>query len=229
MKALYTIRDVIGDSVYEYFTGGTGFSVKEILLILAVASIIGTYIFWIYKNFTKSAFYSRDLNITMGAMCLVVAAIMVAMQSNLLVSLGMVGALSIVRFRTAVKNPLDLLYLFWAISEGIIIGVELYVLGIMLCVLMTFVIWILRIVPNAKAPSILIVRVDAEFDSEEIQKIIKSHASYCHLSSTSIRNGERENIYEIKVSDEMKLTKELQEIDKIKVINYLEHDGEIRG
>lgn len=229
MNDLQSIKDLIGDSVYEYFVGGTGFSVKEILLILVMASFVGAYIFFVYKNFTKVAFYSRDLNVTMGVMCIIVAAIMIAMQSNLLVSLGMVGALSIVRFRTAIKNPLDLLYLFWSISEGIIIGVELYVLGIILCILVTIIIWLLRIIPITKAPSILILKTDGDVDTDSLAKIIKKYASYCHLSSTTIRNGEREIIYEIRVSDSIVLTNELQKNNNVKAINYLEHDGEIRG
>lgn len=75
----------------------------------------------------------------------------------MIVSLGMVGALSIVRFRNAVKNPLDLLYLFWAISAGIIVGVGLYILAIVLCIIMTVLLLILDLIPNFKAPDLLVL------------------------------------------------------------------------
>jgi len=117
-----SFKDVIKNSVYESLGGGTNLSARSILLLIAIAALVGLYIFAVYKLSSKSAFYSKDLNVTMAGMPIIVAAIMIAMQSNLLVSLGMVGALSIVRFRNAVKNPIDLLYLFWSISAGIIVG-----------------------------------------------------------------------------------------------------------
>ena len=96
--------------------------------------------------------------LAMAGLPLIVAVIMIAMQSNLLVSLGMVGALSIVRFRNAVKNPIDLLYLFWSISVGIIVGIGLYLLGIVLSILMTLLLLVLNIVPNGKTPELLVLR-----------------------------------------------------------------------
>ena len=105
-----SVKDVIKRSVYESLGGGTNLSALHVVLIIGIACLVGLYIFYVYKLTTKSAFYSKDLNVTMAGLPLIIAAIMIAMQSNLLVSLGMVGALSIVRFRNAVKNPLDLLY-----------------------------------------------------------------------------------------------------------------------
>ena len=128
-----SVKDVIKQSVYESLGGGTNLSVPNIAVILMISCLLGVYLFGIYKTTSKAAFYSKDLNITIAGMPIIVSAIMIAMQSNLLVSLGMVGALSIVRFRSAVKNPLDLLYLFWSISAGIIAGVGLTVLAILLC------------------------------------------------------------------------------------------------
>ena len=107
-----SIKDVIKDSIYKLFAGGTELNSRTIILMFVVAAMIGLYIFFVYKNQSKAAFYSKDLNVTIAGLPIIVCAIMIAMQSNLIVSLGMVGALSIVRFRTAVKNPLDLLYFF---------------------------------------------------------------------------------------------------------------------
>ena len=160
-----SFKDIIKNSVYESFGGGTNLSAWNVTLILAIACLIGIYIFMVYKLTSKSAFYSKDLNVTMAGLPLIIAAIMVAMQSNLLVSLGMVGALSIVRFRNAVKNPLDLLYLFWSVSAGIIVGVGLYVLAFVMCIVMTILLLVLDMVPNAKASDLLVLRgaAQAEF------------------------------------------------------------------
>ena len=133
----------------------------------------------VYKLSSKSAFYSRDLNVTLAGMPIIVAAIMIAMQSNLLVSLGMVGALSIVRFRNAVKNPMDLLYLFWSISAGIIAGVGLYLLSFVLCIVLTILLLVLDMVPNAKVPDLLVLRaVAVEIDYDELEKLLKENCKY---------------------------------------------------
>ena len=173
-----SIKDVIKNSVYESLGGGTNLSVKGILLLLVIAALVGLYIFAVYKFSSKSAFYSKDLNVTLAGMPIIVAAIMIAMQSNLLVSLGMVGALSIVRFRNAVKNPMDLLYLFWSISAGIIVGVGLYMLSFVLCIVMTVLLLALDLVPNAKAPDLLVLRaVATDIDYEDLEKLLKLQVS----------------------------------------------------
>ena len=136
--------------------------------ILFFSCLVGMYIYFIYKLFTKSAFYSKDFNITIAGV-----AIIIAMQSSLVVALGMVGALSIVRFRTAIKNLLDLLYLFWAISAGIICGVSLYALAAALCIIMTVLIFVLNRLPNSKAPTLAIIRMDKECQIDNVTSILK--------------------------------------------------------
>lgn len=217
------------DSIVEGFSGGTGMSVREVVLILLVACVMGAYIYLVYKSLSKAAFYSRDLNVSMAGMTIVVAAIMVAMQSNLIVSLGMVGALSIVRFRTAVKNPLDLLYLFWSISAGIICGVGMYTLALVLCVIMTAAIWIGGKVPVARAPYVLVVRTAGGADDEAIAEAIREHSSYAHLSSSLMRGDTVECIYEVRTKSKRGLVAAVAALGGVDSVSCLEHDGEIRG
>ena len=221
--------DIIKNEVYEKLAGGSGWSAAETIMILLVACLVAAYIFAIYKLTSRESFYSRDLNVTMAGMVIVVAAIMIAMQSSLIVSLGMVGALSIVRFRSAVKNPMDLLYLFWAVSAGIICGVRLYVLAIILCVVMTIMLLILQSVPVSKANELLILRSsDDSLDWKEIKKLLNRYCKYCKEKSCNIQNGETERIYEIKLSTQEDLLDELRRIKAIHTVNLLSHDGEYR-
>lgn len=225
-------KDVIKNKVYESFAGGTGITSWEVIFILIMACIAGIYIFLIYKNNSKAAFYSKDLNITMAGMVVVISAIMVAMQSNLIVSLGMVGALSIVRFRNAVKNPLDLLYVFWSVSVGIIIGVRLVFLAIVLCAVMTVLLLILEMIPGTKSPALLIICTDDRGMEEcwnEINGLLGQYAKYYKEKSRNIRKEETEAIIEIKCSKKDELLAELKKIDAIERISYLQHDGEYRG
>ena len=224
-----SIKDVIKNSVYESLGGGTNMSVSNILLIIVIACLVGIYIFAVYKLTSKSAFYSKDLNVTMAGLPLIVAAIMVAMQSNLLVSLGMVGALSIVRFRNAIKNPLDLLYLFWSISAGIITGVGLYVLAFILCIVMTILLLVLDMVPNAKAPDLLVLRGAADgMDYEKLDDMLKAYSKYHKEKSRTIKNGEVELIIEIRLPKKEELLQKLTGAGKFTQINFISHDGESR-
>lgn len=224
-----TTTDIIKKGVLENLTKGAGWSTAEICMILLSACVAACYIFAVYKLTSKAAFYSRDLNVTIAGMVIIVAAIMIAMQSSLVVSLGMVGALSIVRFRNAVKNPLDLLYLFWAVSTGIICGVGLYVLTIVLCVVMTVMLLILQAVPTSKADALLILRSTNESpDLKEINELLNKHCKYYKEKSCSIQNGETELIYEIRLSMQEELLNELKKIKSIHTINFLSHDGEYR-
>lgn len=220
-------KDVIKSGIYENFTGGN-LSVSSAILILVFAAVIGIYIYAIYKQNAKSAYYSGDLNITLAGMPIIIAAIMVAMQSNLIVSLGMVGALSIVRFRNAVKNPLDLLYLFWSISAGIICGVGLELLAALLCVIMTVLIPLLQMLPSAKGASVLIIRTKADVDWEAVNEVIEECCKQMKEKSSCYRSGESEVIYELKGVNKELLLKELKAYKELTWIQLLESDDEYR-
>ena len=114
-----SFSDVIKKSVLEGFTQ-SDIGTVTIVVTLGVTGLIALYIFAFYRLASRSAFYNRDFNKTLALMPIVTAGIVLAMQSSIVISLGMVGALSIVRFRNAVKDSMDLLYLFWSIGVGII-------------------------------------------------------------------------------------------------------------
>ena len=224
-----SIKDVIKNSVYEALGGGTNLSAGAILLVLAMACLVGIYIFIVYKLSSKSAFYSKDLNVTMAGLPIIVASIMIAMQSNLLVSLGMVGALSIVRFRNAVKNPIDLLYLFWSISAGIIVGVGLYVLAIVLCIITTFAMFLLYAIPNAKAPDLLILRGhNKQIDYIKVYNIMKEKCKYYKEKARCIKGDEVELIIEFHSKRKEELLSAFNDMNQFTQVNCISHDGECR-
>ena len=102
-------KDVIKKSVLESFAG-SDISLTKVIILLGVCFLISVYIFMVYKFVTKNTFYNGNFNVSMSIISVVVAGIILAMQSSIVISLGMVGALSIVRFRTAIKEPMDLLF-----------------------------------------------------------------------------------------------------------------------
>ena len=214
--------------VLSSFSGGSDMNVWRILFLLALSGVIGLYIFLIYKNQSKSAFYSKDLNITMAGLPIVVCGILIAMQSSLVVSLGMVGALSIVRFRNAVKNPLDLLYLFWSISAGIMCGVGLVALALLLCVIMTILVVLLQKVPNAKASSVVVLRTSKETDWDAVRGLLNQYGKNVKQKSRCVQAGQTEVIFELFTKEEDKLIAELEKLETVDQISFLSHDGEYR-
>ena len=223
-----SVKDVIKNSVYESLGGGTTMTAQTVILILMVSCLAGVYLYFVYKLSAKTAFYSKDMNITIAGMPVIVAAIMIAMQSNLLVSLGMVGALSIVRFRSAVKNPLDLLYLFWAISAGIITGVGLYVLALVFSIIMTILLFSMDKIPNTKAPELLVLRGIEEFDYDALFDAISSYCRYYKEKARSTRNNETEIIIEIHTKEKEQLLQKLNHMNFLTQVNCISHDGECR-
>ena len=220
--------DVIKKSVIESFAGGSDLGAGRIIFLLLASAAIGLYLFAVYKSQAKSAFYSKDLNMTIAGLPVIVCGILIAMQSNLVVSLGMVGALSIVRFRSAVKNPLDLLYFFWSISAGIICGVGLVVLALVLCAAMTGLILLLQVIPNAKAPSVLVLRSGKDVDWSAVKELLGKYGKNVKEKSRSRQGGETEVIYELFTREEDRMIAELEKTETIEQIHFLAHDGEYR-
>lgn len=227
---MLSIKDVIKDSISKpIFDSVAEITMMDILSALALSAVIGILIYLIYKSSSKTAFYSKDTAVTIAAISVVVSGIILAMQANLIVSLGMVGALSIVRFRTAVKNPLDLLYLFWSISEGIICGVGLKKLALLIFAVMACLVIFLQLIPGTTAPSILVLRSDERIsDTSFIETILKKNASRIKLKSRSLEGGSSEFIYELKIKDRDSLINDLNEPGIFSGINVLSHDGESR-
>lgn len=120
-----SVSDMIKKSVLNSFSQ---YNVPKMALALLVALLVGIVIYCVYRRFYTGVVYSRSFAVTLVGMCVLTCMVTLAISTNIVISLGMVGALSIVRYRTAVKDPMDLLYLFWAITSGIAAGAGMYLL-----------------------------------------------------------------------------------------------------
>ncbi len=218
----------IRKALEDAFAGGGEMHTGKIVFLLLAAGAIGLYLFLVYRNQSKGAFYSRDLNITLAALPVIVCGILIAMQASLVVSLGMVGALSIVRFRNAVKSPLDLLYVFWAVSAGIMCGVGLVLLALLLCAAVTLLVVFLQFVPGAKTTSVVVLRSGKEVDWNAVKELLQKHGKNVKEKSRSRQAGQTEIIYELFTREEDKLIGELEKLETIEQIHFLSHDGEYR-
>ena len=176
-------QDVFKKSFLEGFTS-MDISAGRIMATFAVTCMLACYVFLIYRLMTRKSFYSKGFNVSLAALSVITAAIILAMQSNLVISLGMVGALSIVRFRTAIKDPMDLVFLFWSISIGIICGAGLFEVALLTCLVVTVLVLILENIPSSRAPMMLVVNLsDADgevqpFPQGKVQKYFRVQYGY---------------------------------------------------
>ena len=220
------VLDLLSDYL---FLGSTGMeiTVKTILFNLAVACLISCFIFLVYRGITRKTFYSLNFNISLVAIAVITCAIMLAIQSNIVLSLGMVGALSIVRFRTAIKDPLDLIFLYWALSTGIVCGAGLAVIAIVLSVIVAAAIFLLQKYPRKKLSMILIVNSTKQDNDRAICDTVKRHAKWYRLKSKNLTPHSLDMIMELEIDEESPLVHELVAMDGITSASILSHDGEI--
>ena len=219
-------KDVFKKSFLEGFTS-MDITTGKIAATLIVTALLALYIFAIYRLVTRKVFYSKNFNISLAVMSLITAAIILAMQSNLVISLGMVGALSIVRFRTAIKDPMDLAFLFWSISIGIICGAGLYEIALVTSVGVTVFILVLDMLPVGKAPMMLVVNSSEMNGEKAVLDVVGKYARYYKVKSRNLSKGRLDLVIELKVKEESALVCEVAALDGMLSASMISHDGEV--
>ena len=222
-----TFQDIFKKTVLESFQTGD-LSTSTIVLTLFMSLVMGGFIYFIYRTNSKSGFYNRGFNKILALLPVITSAIMLAMSSSLTISLGMVGALSIVRFRNAVKDPVDLTYLFWSISVGIVTGAGLFELAIILSIIVAIAVNALDLIPVFSAPSILVVSAEKIEVEVDMMNAMKECAKNVKVRSRSINSKGVEWIFEVKVVDDSSLVSKISSMEAIKSVHLMTHDGEIR-
>ena len=221
-----SFKDMIKTSVLNNMT--SDISLKRMAVVLAISMILGLYVFIIYRIAVNNEFYSKDFNRSLVLMSVVTAAIVLALQSNLVISLGMVGALSIVRYRTAIKNPIDLLFLFWAISIGIICGAGLYILAALLCIVVTIGLFITEKMARPVALGLIVINCDSIDDANIITDLVKPYTSFLRIKNKISYPGNVELVMEYKTKDDAALEKALDSANEVKGFSVMNYDRETR-
>ena len=221
-----TLKDVFKKSFLEGYASGK-VTVTSVIAAVCLAALIGLYIFLVYRVITRKTFYSKNFNVSLVGVSMITAAIIVTIQSSVVVSLGMVGALSIVRFRTAVKDPMDLMFMFWSISTGIICGAGFAEYAIVLALALTIGILILDRLPVAKAPMILVVNC-ADLDAEnKIMEVVKKYAAYSAVKSRNMTVSALDMTIEVRTHEGSELVREVMKVESVSSASLLSHDGEV--
>ena len=221
-----SFKDIIKTSVLNNLASDITF--KRIVVVLAVSMILGLYVFLIYRIAVNNEFYSKDFNRTLVLMAVTTAAIVLALQSNLVISLGMVGALSIVRYRTAIKSPIDLFFMFWSISLGIICGAGLYILAAMLCVVLTVGIFLTEKMASPKSPGLIVINCASLDAAEHVTGLVRPLTKLLRIKNKMVYKDNVELILEYKTDDEKALEAALSADDAVKNFSLMCHDAATR-
>lgn len=181
-------------------SGMDRFGAIEIISNLSLSFFIGLFIFYIYKKTFQGVLYQHSFNVSLVSITMVITLIIMTISGNLILSLGMVGALSIVRFRTPIKDPVDLVFIFWAISVGIANGVGYYNISIIGSILLTLVLLIMTQARQTNdQPYLLIIQIKNNIDDSQLINSIKQSVSKMQLKSKARTESYTEIILEIRL------------------------------
>ncbi len=222
-----SIQDFIKKSILE--SGAfDGASLTNIALGLVTAVLMGAIIYFIYSKFYVGVIYSRSFAITLVGMTVLTAMVTLAISTNIVISLGMVGALSIVRFRTAVKDPLDLLYLFWAITTGITSGAGMYLLVAVTAVVM---IGMIILFYNKQQKGRIYIAVIHYIGDEAGDNVIRAFGKMKYfVKSKTVRKGKTEMAVEVYCKDnDMFFLDRIRDVDGVEDATLIQYNGEYHG
>ncbi|HZK57063.1 MAG TPA: DUF4956 domain-containing protein [Clostridia bacterium] len=184
-----------------FLNKAASFSILDILIALSISFVIGLFIFMVYKKTYTGVMYSSSFGISLIAMDLITTLVILAVSSNLITSLGMVGALSIVRFRTVVKDPLDLVYLFWSITMGIIVGAGLIPLAVMGSVVIGIILFVFVNRKVTDTPYVVVINCDNENAETESMTMLQENTKKHLVKSKNISKNGIELTVEVRLKD----------------------------
>ena len=180
----------------------TSVSILDMVVALALAFCIGLFIFMVYKKTYTGVMYSAGFGVTLVAMTMITTLVILAVTSNVVLSLGMVGALSIVRFRTAIKEPLDIAFLFWSIAVGIVLAAGMIPLAIFGSVVIGIMLLVFVNKKSATHPYILVLQCDGHHTETKAKQFIEQQANKVVVKSKSAQKGMVELNLELRLKND---------------------------
>lgn len=222
-----TFSDIFKSSFLENVTS---VSLLDMALALVLAFGIGMFIFFIYKKTFSGVMYSANFGVTLVALTMITTLVILAVTSNVVLSLGMVGALSIVRFRTAIKEPLDIAYLFWAIAAGIVLAAGLIPLAVFGSVLIGIILLVFANRKSSDNPYIVVVSCRDHTAELRANDFLTSQVKRTAIKSKTVQKGAVELNYEVRLKDGntdfVTALTELEGVDSAVLVSY---NGDYQG
>lgn len=222
-----TFSDIFKSNFLDNVTAVSGL---DMVLGLGLAFALGVFIFFIYKKTYSGVMYSSGFGVTLIALTMITTLVILAVTSNVVLSLGMVGALSIVRFRTAIKEPLDIAFLFWAIAAGIVLAAGLIPLAVFGSIFIGVILLVFANHKDMSNPYIVVLRCDG-YDSEQAATVfLKERTKKCTVKSKSVQKGDTELNMEIRLKDDnTDFINALSDIAGVKSAVLVSYNGDYMG
>ena len=222
-----TFRDIFKSSFLENVTS---ISILDMALALVLAFGLGLFIFLIYKKTYAGVMYSSSFGVTLVALTMITTLVILAVTSNVVLSLGMVGALSIVRFRAAIKEPLDIAFLFWAIAIGIVLAAGMIPLAVFGSVFIGIIILIFANHKDMSNPFIVVLTCDGHESEQKAMKYLMKHTRRCTVKSKTAQRGSVELNLEVRLKNtNTDFVNELSEIDGVRSAVLVSYNGDYMG
>ena len=222
-----TFSDIFKSSFLENVTS---VSILDMALALVLSFALGLFIFLIYKKTFSGVMYSSSFAVTLVALTMITTLVILAVTSNVVLSLGMVGALSIVRFRTAIKEPLDIAFLFWAIAAGIVLAAGMIPLAVIGSVIIGI---ILLVFVNRKShcnPYILVLQCDGHESELAAAAYLEDATERCSVKSKTAQQGLVELNLEVRLLDEdTDFINELARMPGVRSAVLVSYNGDYMG
>ncbi len=219
-----TFQDIFKSSFLENVTS---FSALDMVIALALAFVLGLFIFLVYKKTFNGVMYSAGFGVSLLGMTLITTLIILAVTSNIVLSLGMVGALSIVRFRTAIKEPMDIVFLFWSISAGIVLGAGLIPLAIFGSLFIGVILIIFVNKKSGDSPYILVVNCADGKAEQKVLDTVKASVKKQVIKSKAVSQNGIELTIEVRLkSSETDFVNILGAIDGVSNTVLVSYNGE---
>ncbi|MFC5471364.1 DUF4956 domain-containing protein [Cohnella suwonensis] len=192
-----SFSDILKDSVLDNFT--SDIDISKIIITMLISFFVGLFIYVLYKRIFSGILYSKSFNVSLIGMTLITSMVIIAVNSNLVLSLGMVGALSIVRFRTPIKDPTDLIFLFWAAAAGIVTGAGFYSLAVIGSIIVGLVLFIFVKNTSFETPYLLVVNCDGDESEQAIHKRLGSEVKRFNVKQKTVTSDNIEMTVEVRL------------------------------
>ena len=225
MTVFEIIRKILADGYAPSEYGGTG-----ILVALLASVILSIYIYFCYRITGRRSFYSMSYNLSLLGAGPVTCALILLMHQNAIASIGVVGALSIIRLRGSVKEPMDQVFILWSVACGIFIAAGMWRVGIVMSIIMTGMVIVLDLLPFGRAPLILSVYGHAG-EKTDLQRVcdrtIRQCCDHVKLISTGKIDGKPNLVLRIRTRQRLRLTNELAGLPEVDSVTLVEQGGEV--
>lgn len=198
---------------------------NTIISVLLMVALLAIYEFFVYRYVSHRSFYNKSFNVTVAILPFFVSIIILCLQSNLVITLGTIGALAILRFRTSVKDPVDMLYLLWSVFIGIICGCQLFEAGVLTSIVVTLVLLLLEHINFGRKSFVLIVRSNEDVESD-LTKLFKSKKISHKFKSRNYSSKGFDYAIELTYKNIQELNNEISKINKISKYSIIEYDAD---